>query len=92
MEKFGGGKSQQSSSKKKIEPTKDAKQLDPSESQRCSDTAWRRLDTRHSAPRRPHKFQNRFYTRVAIAKDDVFTVKSVRVVTCRQRYPDQTRC
>ena len=84
MEKFGGGKSQKYS-KKIIEPTKDAKQLNPSESQRCSDTAWRRLDTRHSAARRPHKFQNRFYTRV-------FTVKSVRVLTCRQRYPDQTRC
>ena len=71
MEKLGGGKSQQSS-KKKIEPTKDAKQLDPSESQRCSDTAWRRLDTRHSAARRPNMFQYRFQTRVAIAVDIVY--------------------
>ena len=91
MEKLGGGKSQQSS-KKKIEPTKDAKQLDPSESQRCSDTAWRRLDTRHSAARRPHKFQNRFYTRVAIAAVDV-VYRSSRYEWLRvaQRYPDQTR-
>ena len=70
----------------------DEKQLNPSTSQRCSDYAWRRLYIRYSAARRPYKFQNRFYTRVAIAKDDVFTVKSVRVVTSRQRYPDQTRC
>ena len=70
----------------------DAKQPNPSTSQRCSDYAWRRLYIRYSAARRPYKFQHRFYTRVAIAKDDVFTVKSVRVVTCRQRYPDQTRC
>ena len=77
-------------SKVKIEPTR-CEATQSESSQRCRDFAWRRLVVRHSATRRLHMFQNRFYTRVAIAKDDVFMVKSVRVVTCRQRYPDQTR-
>ena len=50
----------------------DARQLIPSTSQRCRDYAWRRLDTRHSAVRRPNMFQYRFQTRVAIAVDIVY--------------------
>ena len=50
----------------------DARQLSPSTSQRCRDYAWRRLDTRRSAERRPNKFQHRFQTRVAIAVDIVY--------------------
>ena len=41
-------------------------------SQRCRDFTWRRLATRHSAARRPNKFQHRFQTRVAIAVDIVY--------------------
>ena len=50
----------------------DARQLIPSTSQRCRDYAWRRLDTRRSAARRPNKSQYRFQTRVAIAVDIVY--------------------
>ena len=49
-----------------------AKQQNPSTSQRCRDYAWRRLDTRRSAAKRPNKFQYRFQTRVAIAVDIVY--------------------
>ena len=48
------------------------KQQNPSTSQRCRDYAWRRLDTRRSAARRPNMFQYRFQTRVAIAVDIVY--------------------
>ena len=50
----------------------DARQLSPSTSQRCRDYAWRRLNIRRSAARRPNKFQYRFQTRVAIAVDIVY--------------------
>ena len=56
----------------KFEPTTDARQLSPSTSQRCRDYAWRRLNIRRSAARRPNMFQYRFQTRVAIAVDIVY--------------------
>ena len=42
--------------------------------QRCRDFAWRRLVVRHSAIRGPSMIQYRFYTRVAITKNIVYTV------------------
>ena len=41
--------------------------------QRCRDFAWRRLVVRHSAIRGPSMIQYRFYTRVAITKNIVYT-------------------
>ena len=71
-EEDGGGISQLVS-KCKIEPTKDAMQHNPSQCQRCNDFAWRRLVVRHSANRGPSMIQYRFYTRVAITKNIVYT-------------------
>ena len=44
-----------------------AKQQNPSTSQRCRDYAWRRLEFRHSAARRP--FVIRFYNQEDISKN-----------------------
>ena len=56
-----------------------AKQQNPSTSQRCRDYAWRRLEFRHSAARRP--FVIRFYNQEDIAKNidcrDKSTLQSV---------------
>ena len=46
-----------------------AMQQNPSYSQRSRDFAWRRLDFRHSATRRPFTIQ--FYTKGTIAAKDI---------------------
>ena len=69
----------------------DARQLIPSTSQRCRDYAWRRLDTRHSAARRPNMFQYRFQTRVAIAVDIVYRSSQYRWLQVVPRCAD-LRC
>ena len=62
------------------------KQQNPSTSQRCRDYAWRRLDIRHSAARRP--FVIRFYNQEGIAKNINYRDKSTlqSVVTGRTRW------
>ena len=64
----------------------DARQLIPSTSQRCRDYAWRRLEFRHSAARRP--FVIRFYNQEDIAKNIDYRDKSTlqSVVTGRTRW------
>ena len=67
------------------------KQQNPSTSQRCRDYAWRRLNIRRSAARRPNKFQYRFQTRVAIAVDIVYRSSQYRWLQVVPRCAD-LRC
>ena len=61
--------------------------------QRCRDFAWRRLVVRHSAIRGPSMIQYRFYTRVAISKNIVYTdaVGRYEWIQVVRRYPDPSQ-
>ena len=58
-------------------------------SQRCRDFTWRRLDTRHSAARRPFMFP--FQTRVAIITKDI-VIRSSRYAVYESSEVSRTRC
>ena len=90
-EQDGGVISQLVSKLSKIEPTK-CEATQSESSQRCNDFAWRRLVVRHSAPRRLNMFQYRFYTRVAITKNIVYTVRRYEWIQVVKGIQTPTRC